>query len=70
MECKRRDHPGVTPLGTALPLGSLWARLPVVGAAIAMTIRTVLEDRTLQAGLPGYREYAQDVRYRLVPGIW
>jgi protein-S-isoprenylcysteine O-methyltransferase Ste14 len=33
-------------------------------------IRTVLEDRTLQAELPAYREYAQEVRYRLVPGIW
>jgi protein-S-isoprenylcysteine O-methyltransferase Ste14 len=37
---------------------------------IAMIIRTVLEDRTLQAELPGYREYTQEVRYRLVPGIW
>jgi len=24
----------------------------------------------LQAGLPGYREYAQRTRYRLLPGIW
>jgi protein-S-isoprenylcysteine O-methyltransferase Ste14 len=24
----------------------------------------------LQAELPGYGEYAREVRYRLVPGIW
>lgn len=25
---------------------------------------------TLQQELPGYREYAQKTRYRLLPGIW
>jgi RNA polymerase sigma-70 factor (ECF subfamily) len=33
-------------------------------------IRLHRARRTLQAELPGYREYAHDVRYRLVPGIW
>jgi len=32
--------------------------------------RTAFEDRTLQQELPGYREYAQRVRYRLLPGVW
>jgi len=32
--------------------------------------RTALEDRMLQEELPGYREYAQKVLYRLIPGIW
>ncbi|MBN1285671.1 MAG: isoprenylcysteine carboxylmethyltransferase family protein [Anaerolineae bacterium] len=32
--------------------------------------RTALEDRTLQAELPGYQEYAQQTRYRLLPGVW
>jgi len=40
----------------------------VVGAG--MIVRTALEDRTLQEQLEGYKEYAQRVRYRLVPGIW
>jgi protein-S-isoprenylcysteine O-methyltransferase Ste14 len=35
-----------------------------------MVIRTALEDRTLLAELPGYAEYAQRVRYRLLPGVW
>jgi protein-S-isoprenylcysteine O-methyltransferase Ste14 len=38
--------------------------------AVAMVIRTALEDRLLQAELPGYQEYAGEVRCRLVPGIW
>ena len=29
-----------------------------------------LEDRTLQAELPGYREYAVRVRYRPISGVW
>ncbi len=32
--------------------------------------RTALEDRTLHEELPGYAEYAAQVRYRLVPGVW
>lgn len=33
-------------------------------------VRTILEDRTLQAELPGYKEYAERVRFRLLPGVW
>jgi len=33
-------------------------------------LRTSLEDRTLQEELPGYKDYTNKVRYRLVPGIW
>jgi hypothetical protein len=29
-----------------------------------------IEDRLLHAELAGYQEYAQDVRFRLMPGIW
>ena len=32
--------------------------------------RILVEDRFLAANLPGYREYAARVRYRLLPGIW
>lgn len=51
-------------------LESWWAVLPGLLAALAMFIRTVYEDRMLQAELPGYKEYTQQVRYRLFPGIW
>jgi protein-S-isoprenylcysteine O-methyltransferase Ste14 len=35
-----------------------------------MVARTALEDKTLQAELPGYIGFAQKTRYRLVPGLW
>src|SRR5512137_210577 len=68
-------HPGyagfiLQALGTPWLLGSHWALVPGVVAAASMVVRTSLEDRMLQAQLPGYAEYARRVRYRLVPGIW
>ncbi len=54
----------------ALILGSWWALLPGVVIAVLFVIRTALEDRMLQAELPGYQEYARRVRYRIVPGVW
>ncbi len=56
--------------GIALELGSWWALIPAVVIVIVFVIRTALEDRTLQAELSGYAEYAQRVPYRLVPGMW
>ena len=68
-------HPGyagnIFPLfGIVLALGSVWALIPAVVATLITVIRTALEDRTLQDELPGYREYVQHVRYRLIPGIY
>jgi protein-S-isoprenylcysteine O-methyltransferase Ste14 len=51
-------------------LDAAWAFLPAVFLAIVLVIRTSLEDKTLQAELTGYREYAGRVRFRLLPGIW
>jgi len=53
-----------------LVLGSLWALIPAGLAALATVIRTALEDKTLQVELPGYAEYAQRTRYRLLPRVW
>lgn len=48
-------------------LGS-WVSLIPIAAGIALhVLRTALEDRTLLADLPGYRDYAARVRYRLMP---
>jgi len=68
-------HPGYVggvlfQLGTPLLLGSWWALLPAALFVPLIVVRTVLEDRTLQNELPGYAEYAQKTRYRLLPGIW
>lgn len=51
-------------------LASWWALIPGGVNAILLVIRTALEDRTLQAELSGYAEYARLVRHRLLPGIW
>jgi protein-S-isoprenylcysteine O-methyltransferase Ste14 len=68
-------HPGysgsiVALFGIVLALGSVWTLLPTAVALIIAVIRTTLEDRTLQEELPGYRDYAQHVRYRLIPWIF
>ncbi len=68
-------HPGYVSsflmiLGWPLALGSYWALIPAVATCLPLVVRTVLEDRTLRAELPGYDEYARRVRYRLVPGLW
>jgi protein-S-isoprenylcysteine O-methyltransferase Ste14 len=68
-------HPGyaatlVSYLAIPFFLNSIWALLPAAVMVVVGFIRTSLEDRTLQEELGGYREYAQRVRYRLVPGIW
>jgi protein-S-isoprenylcysteine O-methyltransferase Ste14 len=68
-------HPGyvgfiVINLATPLILGSLWALIPGAIMAVLFIIRTALEDSTLQKELEGYKEYAQKVKYRLIPGIW
>jgi protein-S-isoprenylcysteine O-methyltransferase Ste14 len=68
-------HPGYVaamPLfvGIALCLGSLWALIPAGLASALLVLRTQWEDQTLQAELPGYKEYTQRVRFRLIPGVW
>lgn len=67
-------HPGyagsiLAMLGIVLALSSLWTLIPAAVALMIAVTRTALEDRTLQEELPGYRDYAQRVRYRLLPGI-
>ena len=68
-------HPGyagniLSLFGIVLALGSVWALIPAAVASIIAVIRTVLEDQTLQEELLGYRDYAQRVRYLLIPWIY
>lgn len=57
-------------LASAIMLGSWWALLLSGVSSLLFITRTALEDRTLQAELPGYRDYAQRTHYRLLPGVW
>jgi protein-S-isoprenylcysteine O-methyltransferase Ste14 len=57
-------------VGTGLILGSTWA-LALGGLEILLLlVRTALEDATLRQELPGYAKFAEQTRYRLLPGIW
>jgi protein-S-isoprenylcysteine O-methyltransferase Ste14 len=56
--------------GMPLALGSYWALIPAALVVILLIVRTALEDRMLRRDLPGYKDYAGRVRYRLVPGVW
>ena len=51
-------------------LGSRFALILAVLLTGLVIVRTYLEDRTLHAELSGYPEYARQIRYRLVPGVW
>ena len=68
-------HPGYAggilfEIVTGLVLGSWWACIPQLLAAALLVWRTSLEDKTLQAELPGYAEFTRETRYRLLPGVW
>ena len=68
-------HPGyagliVSILAYPFILGSWWGFVLSGILAIIIVIRTALEDSMLQNELPGYREYANQVKYRLIPLIW
>ena len=69
-------HPGYSAgilivLASGIALGSwLAAALLVVTSLPFLFYRAITEDRVLLAELPGYREYAGRVRWRLIPGVW
>jgi protein-S-isoprenylcysteine O-methyltransferase Ste14 len=68
-------HPGyagalISYLGFPFLLDSWWVLLPIGAICAALVYRTSREDQTLQLELPGYREYASRVQYRLLPFVW
>jgi protein-S-isoprenylcysteine O-methyltransferase Ste14 len=68
-------HPGYVAgilfcVGIALCLGSVWALIPAGLASALLILRTHWEDQTLQAELPGYKDYTKRVRFKLIPGVW
>ena len=68
-------HPGyvgtiLQSIGIPFLLGSWWALIAGITAAALIILRTAFEDRTLLAELPGYQDFAKEIRYRLVPGVW
>lgn len=57
-------------VGIPIALGSYWGLVFVVPGLIVLAWRIRDEEKLLQEKLGGYREYTQQVRYRLVPCMW
>lgn len=68
-------HPGylgmlISLLALPLLTGAFWSLIPVSVSVLLLFVRTYLEDKTLEEELPGYPEYMEHTRKRLIPGIW
>lgn len=57
-------------LAEPLALGSYWAILPALGMIPVFVARIRNEETLLKQDLPGYEAYCDEVKYRLLPGIW
>ncbi len=56
--------------GIPLALGSYWGLVFVIPGLTVLVLRIRDEEHLLAHELSGYREYTQQVRYRLAPGVW
>lgn len=57
-------------IGIPLALGSYWGLLFVIPGILVLAFRIRDEESMLIQELAGYHEYADRVRYRLVPYVW
>ena len=57
-------------LSIPLVLGSWWAFAVFLIYPVLLAGRIKNEEAVLEAGLPGYREYKQKVKFRMIPLIW
>ena len=57
-------------LGTPLALGSYWGLVPIAVMIPVLIWRLLDEELLLSRNLPGYTDYQQRVRHRLVPFVW
>lgn len=60
----------LTAIASGPAVGSWWAGLVILPIIPIFIRRTRLEDRLLHEELPGYREYAQRTRWRVIPGVY
>jgi protein-S-isoprenylcysteine O-methyltransferase Ste14 len=56
--------------GFPIALGSWWGLLVIAAIVPALIWRLLDEEKFLAANLPGYRDYQDKVRYRLLPAVW
>lgn len=55
---------------TPIALGSYWGLIPMATMPLSIVLRILNEEKVLCRDLPGYTEYCQKTRYRLIPFIW
>jgi protein-S-isoprenylcysteine O-methyltransferase Ste14 len=53
-----------------LALGSLYSLIPAGVLTILLVMRIFIEEKTLRKELPGYEEYCEKVKYRIIPYTW
>jgi protein-S-isoprenylcysteine O-methyltransferase Ste14 len=57
-------------VGIPLALGSYWGLVFVIPGLVVLTLRIRDEEQLLTQELAGYREYTDEVHYRLMPYVW
>ena len=57
-------------VGIPVALGSYWGLLILIVGLLVLIFRILDEEKMLNQELAGYSEYAQQVRYRLMPFVW
>ena len=53
-----------------LMLQSYWGLVPLAIYPILIVFRIFNEEKVLEEGLEGYKEYKEKVKYRLIPFVW
>jgi protein-S-isoprenylcysteine O-methyltransferase Ste14 len=56
--------------GIGLTFATRWTWIACGVMVLGYVLLTFYEDNSLAEKLPGYQEYQQRTRYRLVPGVW
>ncbi len=56
--------------GTPLALGSWWGMFVLIPITLIIIWRLLDEEKFLFKNLPGYKEYCEKIRYRLIPLLW
>ena len=57
-------------LFSPIALGSFWAIIAFMPLPVLIIFRIFHEERMLAKELPGYKDYMQKVKYRLIPFVW
>ena len=55
---------------SVLVLGSFYALIPMSFLPFLLGFRILNEEKILLNGLPGYKEYMEKVKFRMIPFIW